>query len=296
MTSPVPEDFYQVASEVNEIIKARKLKAVNQDCDWLEVVEIVGNIDGRKTQIVFHSDCALWNVGASELSRTRLHVNNLDSLRHEGVYCYKMKVWKRNYLTKDGICIHLIEDIPDCGGQFCLWSAGIVMAKYLEYYEPLRCSLTGRRVLELGAGSGLPSMVAAVLGADVFCSEQESCLSYLRRNVQLNPDISVRIRGLGWTDKLRNATCKFDIIIGCDITYDPKNFISLINVVKEFLSDDGMALLCHDNDSCPLSKFASESLQNVCRDVGFTFTELDYTQHMAQPFSNRLVKMWKLTK
>lgn len=66
-------------------------------------------------------------------------------------------------------------------GQNCIWSAGLVMAKYLEYSD-MRCRLSGKRILELGAGAGLTSMVAALLGGNVDSTEQKSCLGYLQVN------------------------------------------------------------------------------------------------------------------
>jgi hypothetical protein len=64
-------------------------------------------------------------------------------------------------------------------GQNCIWSAGLVMARYLECSD-LRSRLLNQRILELGAGAGLTSMVAALLGGDVYSTEQKSCLGYLQ--------------------------------------------------------------------------------------------------------------------
>lgn len=44
-----------------------------------------------------------------------------------------------------------------------LWNAGQVVSKYLQQHE--HSNVRDKYVLELGAGAGLPSLVAAILGA-----------------------------------------------------------------------------------------------------------------------------------
>ena len=286
--------YYQISSEstYTNVKKARIIDSTG-DANWINVISID---DSQTTRIVFRSDCALWNSGASDLTRTRLHITSLSSLQREGVYCYDMKVWKRIYMTKDGICIQLIEDVPESGGQFCLWSAGIVMAKYFEFCEPLRYALKGKKLLELGAGSGLTSMVASILGAKVFSTEQESCLPYLRKNASLNPDITINIKTLGWTEACMNTDLKFDFVFGCDITYEPKNFSSIINLIQTFLKPSAVAYICHDDDSCPLSKFASDELKALCQQVGLTFTKVNYEECLDSSFYSEKIFIWQLSK
>jgi len=47
-----------------------------------------------------------------------------------------------------------------------LWNAGRVVSTYLEAHPGL---VLGKRVLELGAGAGLPSLVCALRGAGEVC-------------------------------------------------------------------------------------------------------------------------------
>jgi len=47
-----------------------------------------------------------------------------------------------------------------------LWNAGRVVSTYLETHTGL---VLGKRVLELGAGAGLPSLVCALRGAEEVC-------------------------------------------------------------------------------------------------------------------------------
>lgn len=64
------------------------------------------------SEYVYKADCAEWKKGASSLSKTRLLLNSLDSLRYEGIYCYREKAWKRLYLSREGIEIRLVYFFP----------------------------------------------------------------------------------------------------------------------------------------------------------------------------------------
>lgn len=66
----------------------------------------------------FESDIVDW-LPTVRLTKISPYLNSLDSLTKEGSFCHMMKVWRRYYVTKSGICINLIEDIPEAGGQNC---------------------------------------------------------------------------------------------------------------------------------------------------------------------------------
>ncbi|XP_061751271.1 protein-lysine methyltransferase METTL21D isoform X2 [Nerophis ophidion] len=72
-----------------------------------------------------------------------------------------------------------------------VWDAAIVLAKYLEtklFHDPsLGVNLwAGRRVVELGAGTGVVGLMAATLGAHVSVTDLEDLQSLLNINIQDN--------------------------------------------------------------------------------------------------------------
>ncbi|CAE8620184.1 unnamed protein product, partial [Polarella glacialis] len=84
----------------------------------------------------------------------------------------------------------------------------------------------GKRVLELGAGTGLVGLVAAALGAkEVVLTDLASGLPLLRRNVERNKAgclIEPKVTELRWGREAAMQAVKegtFDVVVGCEIIY-----------------------------------------------------------------------------
>ncbi|KAK2826092.1 hypothetical protein Q5P01_020306 [Channa striata] len=72
-----------------------------------------------------------------------------------------------------------------------VWDAAIVLSKYLEtkqFYDPsLGTNIwAGKRVVELGAGTGVVGLMAATLGAQVTVTDLEDLQKLLRVNIHEN--------------------------------------------------------------------------------------------------------------
>ena len=83
------------------------------------------------TQSIWHfsDQCTQWRKHLTPIGKIAPHLTSIDTLRYEGFYEYTHKHWRRYYCTSEGIVITLLEDVPECGGQNCLWAAGLVMAR-----------------------------------------------------------------------------------------------------------------------------------------------------------------------
>ena len=285
---------YQISNVLSPLKRATDLGVVFEDTDTIHLVQNVDDTT-RRTQLTFGAEMSLWNAGCVCMTKTKLYISDIASLRKEGVYCYSMKAWKRCYVSREGVCISIVEDVPESGGQFCLWTAGLVLTNFLEYDYDFRRSLKDKRVLEIGAGAGLTSMMASILGANVVCTEQESCLSYLKRNIELNPVVeNIRTQSLGWIEISDKGEVDFDIVLGCDVTYDPKMFGGIVKLFKKKMSRAGIGLICHDNDSCPLSKFAYANLLRICNEECLSIEEIDYHSSVQIGFTSSHVQLWQL--
>jgi len=97
-----------------------------------------------------------------------------------------------------------------------LWPSSLALARWI-WNGP---SLTGRTVLELGAGLGLPGVVAAKKGAEVLQTDYaEDALEVIKETAELNKLSNIRTALADWRSFDIQET--FDHIIGSDILYHP---------------------------------------------------------------------------
>lgn len=94
-----------------------------------------------------------------------------------------------------------------------LWPAAIALA-----HEIASRPMKGLRVLELGAGTGLPGIVAASFGADVTQTDRHAVgLHVCKQNAERNGLTRIQHRAADWTDW--HDAERYDLILGSDILY-----------------------------------------------------------------------------
>jgi predicted nicotinamide N-methyase len=112
-----------------------------------------------------------------------------------------------------------------------LWPSGLALARALDR-RPLR----GRRVLELGCGLGVPSLVAARAGADALATDwAPEALELLERNAARN-GIALRTARVDWREPealLREAS--FDLVLGADLLYEERNVEPLLDLLPRLI-------------------------------------------------------------
>ena len=120
-----------------------------------------------------------------------------------------------------------------------LWPAAIALAHELASRAG---ELRGTRVLELGAGTGLPGIVAASLGARVVQTDrQRVALAVCKRNAALNGIGAVTHRLADWTDWHDDE--RYDWIIGSDVLYGEVLHSHLRRIFERNLAPGGRVLL-----------------------------------------------------
>jgi predicted nicotinamide N-methyase len=124
-----------------------------------------------------------------------------------------------------------------------LWPSGEALARRLSGR-----ALRGARVVELGCGLGLPSMVAARAGARVLATDwSDAAVSLLRVNARAN-EIELQVARVDWSvpDALV-AQAPFDLVLAADVLYEQRNVALLLALLPRlgdeiWLADPGRAV------------------------------------------------------
>jgi predicted nicotinamide N-methyase len=98
-----------------------------------------------------------------------------------------------------------------------LWPSGLELAEHVAGLD-----LRGRRVLELGAGLGLPSLAAAIGGAEVLATDwAEDAVGLLRANAARN-GIALRAEVARW-DAPERFGAGWELVLAADVLYEQRN-------------------------------------------------------------------------
>ena len=116
--------------------------------------------------------------------------------------------------SQDAALDAAIETDSDPFGA-CCWPSAVVAARSIA----ARDGVAGLRILEIGAGTGLASAVAARLGADVVATDvSDLSLELLRRAAEA---AAFDVRRLDFTDTDAVAALgEFDVVVAADTLYE----------------------------------------------------------------------------
>ena len=120
-----------------------------------------------------------------------------------------------------------------------MWPSSIALARAVAAR-----SLGGRRVLELGCGLGLPSIVAALAGADVLATDwAPDALTFVACNAEAN-GAAVRTARVAWSEPgplLDGAP--WDLVLASDVLYERRMADELLTLLPRLLDARGAVLL-----------------------------------------------------
>lgn len=183
----------------------------------------------------------------------------------------------------------LLEDV---GKQ--VWRGALLMADWV-LSEPR--TFTGATVLELGAGTGLSSIITASVAKRVYCTDVgEDLLSMCKKNVSLNKHLmehnggEVRVRQLDWlqSDLCTDSEQEFSwseeevadlydnttVIIAADVVYDDDFTDALFKTLYH--------LCCTFNHSCDIYISIEKRLNFSLRHMDVCCEAYEHFRHCLQ--------------
>ncbi|SDE84103.1 class I SAM-dependent methyltransferase [Pseudonocardia oroxyli] len=115
------------------------------------------------------------------------------------------------------------------------WPSGIELAALVGGAD-----LAGVRVLELGCGLALPSLVAAQRGARVLATDQaEGALRYAAHNARHN-GLRLEVARCDWDDPwCALAGAPWDLVLAADVLYDHASLPALADLLPRLVGDTG---------------------------------------------------------
>lgn len=119
-----------------------------------------------------------------------------------------------------------------------LWPSGRLLAQAMAHAD-----VAGKRVLEIGCGIGLASLVLQRRGADVVASDMHPLTEqFLAYNAALNDLPALHYRQLRWGQPLPTLG-EFDMLIASDVLYERGHAELLAGVVERHVRPRGEVLI-----------------------------------------------------
>ncbi|KAL5551244.1 hypothetical protein UlMin_001420 [Ulmus minor] len=148
-----------------------------------------------------------------------------------------------------------------------LWEAAVVLAEKMAAPDQLNFSFEGKSVIELGAGTGLPGMTAARLGASrVVLTDIGALVPGLLKNVEANGlGDRVEVRELVWgSDELG----EFEVVLMSDVFFAVEEMAALAETMKRVCKDGTRILAASE-----VRQTTGECLNELAKN-GFELVEL----------------------
>jgi predicted nicotinamide N-methyase len=120
-----------------------------------------------------------------------------------------------------------------------LWPAALAMCDFIFAHPEL---VKNKKVLELAAGLGLPSFIAARYANEVCCSDYlDEAVAAMRKTVQYLQLKNVTCELLDWNHLPAELTT--EVLLLSDINYDPEQFDQLYLVLQRFIQQGSLIIL-----------------------------------------------------
>ena len=142
-----------------------------------------------------------------------------------------------NSMTEEEKLDPFAEDL--CPYFGILWESSEGLSIYLNDNPQL---IIKKKVLELGCGLGLPSLVASSLGGDVLATDFHPTVEeYFLRNCR-HSNLKVDYKRLNWRENL-SSIGQFDVVIGSDVLYESKHPKEVAEGLLKFVLPGGLLIL-----------------------------------------------------
>jgi predicted nicotinamide N-methyase len=123
-----------------------------------------------------------------------------------------------------------------------LWGASVALGQYLVNYHPE--IIQDKKVMELGCGGAVPSLVACHLGASQVLSTdfRQSTLDHVRYHADQNK-CRLGVELIDWEDRSIISSLQPDVILAADVIYGVALVPPLVKTIEKYLAHDGSLVI-----------------------------------------------------
>lgn len=120
-----------------------------------------------------------------------------------------------------------------------VWPSAYALCEFIAT-QPER--LQNKKVLELAAGLGLPSLLAAQVATEVVCSDHvPAAVELMKQSIEKNQLTNIKATVIDWNNVPDDLSC--DVLLLSDINYEPQVFETVFNVIVSFMRKGTTVLL-----------------------------------------------------
>ena len=150
-----------------------------------------------------------------------------------------------------------------------VWAAAYALCHFIatepEYIQ-------AKKIIELAAGLGLPSLLAAQIADSVICSDiSADAVEIMQRSIQQNELNNCKAMVLDWNNLPSDLSA--DVILLSDINYEPKEFESLYKVIHQFILK-GCTIILSTPQRLMAKPFIERLEKFIIHRITVTITEL----------------------
>lgn len=162
-----------------------------------------------------------------------------------------------------------------------VWPSSMVLAHRVNGMDT-----EGKRILEIGCGIGLASLLLNKQLADITATDYHPEVGhFLQRNTELNSDAAIHFERTAWQD-VDDKLGLFDLIIGSDLLYEDEHVALLANFIARHAQPQAEVILV-DPGRGRKNKLAAKLVEQ-----GFSFSQakpLHTTTYLSEAFKGYIL-------
>jgi len=162
-----------------------------------------------------------------------------------------------------------------------VWASGEVLAHLMSDFD-----IAGKRILEVGCGIGLASLVLNHRSADITATDHHpEAEGFLQQNTRLNEDRQIPFVRTGWADDV-SSLGEFDLVIGSDLLYEREHVELLATFIDQHAKHHCDVIIVDPGRH----HHARFSKQMVSRGYSHSQSKPEDVSYLAQPFKGQILR------